>query len=40
LDTKLGDATKEAKAVVQGDYPFTQDIMFMPHHHDPSKLKE
>ena len=30
------ETSKQAK----GSYPFTQDVMFMPVHHDPSKFKE
>ena len=35
-----GKESSAAKQAPPGDYPFTQEIMFMPHHHQNSKLKE
>ena len=40
LDKETGDKPESNNKKAKGSYPFTQDVMFMPVHHDPSKFKE
>ena len=40
LTTDLTKNENVSQVSSQESYPFTQDIMFMPGHHDPQKLKD
>ena len=40
FDSKSLGTGDEGKQISKGDYSFAQEIMFMPHHHDPKKFKE